>query len=291
LLSDSADSLVPHQITAGMALCPIMAEMGRSTMKREIKEVEPAKGIMRVTTQDERFYARRILRDTPDERWDFVPSVTWISSFYPKGIGFYKWLANHGWDEAEEIRIAAGDKGSKVHQAIGLLLNGGTVEMEAAFENPRTLELEPLTAEEYFCLMTFAEWFAGTKPEVIDFEYTVWNEHFRYAGTVDLKCRLNIDQYKHVWIIDVKTSSEIWPPMELQVSAYKHADLPKADKTAILQVGYKRNKTKKYKFTPISDKFQLFLAARRIWTAECADVKPLQREYPLSLSLNNKEPI
>jgi hypothetical protein len=44
-----------------------------------------------------------------------VPSVTWIAGFWPQGIHFYKWLAEKGWDEAEAIKAAAGDKGSAVH--------------------------------------------------------------------------------------------------------------------------------------------------------------------------------
>jgi hypothetical protein len=252
-------------------------------VKRDIREVDSSRGIICITTQDERFYARRV---NENSAWDFVPSVTWICDSYPKGRGYYMWLARHGWDEAEEIRRSAGDKGSKVHQAAGVLLSGGTVRMEDSFENPRTLEKEPLTPDEYLCLMSFCEWFAEEQPQVIAVEYTVWNEKLRYAGTVDLKCRLKSDYYRHVWIIDLKTSAEIWPPMELQVSAYKHADeSPKANRLAILQLGYRRNKNKKFKFTQIPDQFHLFRAAQRIWFKQSAGVSPKQMEYPLSLSL------
>ena len=252
-------------------------------MKREIREVDTERGIVQLTMSDERWYSRRIMENTA---WDFVPSVTWICDSYPKGIGFYHWLASKGWNEAEAIRAAAGDKGSKVHQAIGVLIAGGTVAMDDAFENPRTLEPEPLTPAEYECLMSFVEWFQQVKPEVIASEYTVWNEHFRYAGTVDLKCRID----GKVWIIDFKTSADIWPPMELQVTAYKHADpAPESQRRkirlGILQVGYRRNKTKKWKFTEVKDQWPLFLAARKIWEKETEGQQPLQREYPLSLSL------
>jgi hypothetical protein len=255
-------------------------------MKRTIKEVDLARGICQLTFPDERWYLRRIhISENDPGILDVVPSVTWIAGHYPKGVGFYKWLASKGWDEAEEIKAAAGDKGSKVHQAIAVLLAGGTVEMEDSFENPRTLEQEPLTPSEYECLMSFADWFAETKPEVVDFEYTVWHEKFRYAGTVDLKCRIE----GKVWIIDVKTSPEIWPSYEIQVSAYLAAEpVPVAErkeiKLAILQVGYRRNR-RGWKFTPIRNQFRLFMAARRIWAKETAGQKPLQREYPLSLSL------
>ncbi len=249
-------------------------------MKREIREVDAARGVVCLTLPDERWYCRRVMENTA---WDFVPSVTWIADHFPKGVGFFKWLASKSWDEAEAIKAAAGDKGSKVHQAVGVLIAGGTVTMEDAFTNQRTGEPEEITPDEYACLMSFVEWFNETRPEIIAVEYTVWNEHYRYAGTVDLKCRID----GKVWIIDLKTSADIWPPHELQVSAYKHADKdgPKVQKLAILQLGYRRNKIKKWKFTPIADKFKLFLAARQIWANECAGVVPLQREYPLSLSL------
>lgn len=252
-------------------------------MKREIREVKD--GLLQITFPDERWYARKILDGT---QWQFVPSVTWISDFYPKGVGFYKWLADHGWDEAEAIKAAAGDKGSKVHQGIGMLLAGRTVGMEDVFENPRTLEQEPITPDEYLALMSFVDWFNEFKPEVIAFDYTVWNERYFYAGTVDLKCRLNHEKFKGVYIIDFKTSLDIWPSMEMQVSAYRKADLsdPRPTKQAILQVGYRRNKTKKWKFTEVPDKFPLFLHARAIWKNETDGIVPLQREYPLSLSLS-----
>jgi hypothetical protein len=255
-------------------------------MKRTIEEVDREKGIRRLTFPDERWYERRIRVSEDDPGLlDFVPSVTWITGYYTKDARFFRWLANTGWDEAEEIKANAGDKGSKVHQGIGVLLSGGTVEMEDSFENPRTLEQEPLTPSEYECLMSFVDWFKEVNPEVLDFEYTVWNERYRYAGTVDLKCRID----GKVWIVDVKTSPEIWPSFELQVSAYRQAEPVSEEerkdiKLGILQVGYRRNK-KKFKFTPVRNQFGLFLAARRIWKKETAGQVPLQRDYPLRISL------
>src|SRR5205085_7684493 len=67
----------------------------------------------------------------------------------------------------------------------------------------------------------------------------------------------------------------------------KHAD-SESDVTrlGILQVGYKRNKNQKYKLTEITDKFPLFLAAKLIWANECEGVAPLQKDYPLLVSLS-----
>src|SRR3990167_9760860 len=123
-------------------------------MKKEIREVK--NGLVRVTTVSERWYA--MTQDDPTTKlpvWVYVPSVTWICEFYPKGIGFYKWLAATGWDESQALKEAAGDKGSKVHAAIVDLLDGSTVKMEDSYINPSTGAPEALTLEEYHALMTF----------------------------------------------------------------------------------------------------------------------------------------
>lgn len=255
-------------------------------MKREIRTVDAERGIIQCTYPDERWYHRVVMGHD-----DFVPSVTWITSFYPKGEGLMRFVGKHGYDEAEEIKAAAGDRGSKVHKAIERLVGGGLVDMESMFENPRTLEPQELTADEYFSAMTFVQWCDSAKPVFLGSEYTVWNEKYHYAGTVDLKCRIAEDNYRSIWIIDVKTSQDVWPSNELQISAYKHAEFPSKQsqrgvRLAILQVGYRRNKKQKFKLTPVQDQFTEFLALRRIWAKECDGKVPLQREYPLSLSLS-----
>jgi hypothetical protein len=272
-------------------------------MKREIREGITCHGqkFLQITTVDERFYAREISADgtAENKRWDYVPSVSWISGYFPKDSRFFKWLASKGWSEAEEIKTMRGNQGSKVHQAVKVLIEGGEVLMTDSFMNPDTQEMEELIPEEWLCIMSFVDWFKSEQPEieVIACEYTVWNEKYRYAGTIDLKCRLGkrtlrsaegraVTRKAGLWIIDFKISPEIWPSYELQLSAYKHAE-PNGENVqiAILQLGYRKNKVKKWKFTPIKDQFQLFLAVRKIWKRETDGIKPLQRDYPLSLSL------
>ena len=262
-------------------------------MNKEIRTVDEERGIMRVTTVDERWYARTIADpETGLPVWDYVPSVTWICNSYPKGIAFYKWLAEKGWDESQAIKNAAGEKGSKVHLAVKALLDGETVKMESEFFNESLGRPEQLSLEEYDCIMSFCDWYAEAKPAIIATEFVVWNEEYRYAGMVDLTCVVSNDYAKKEklsgvnFIIDLKTGQHIWPSHELQVSAYSHSDSLIANKpnTAILQLGYRKNK-KRFKFTEVPDKFPLFLAARTIWENECSGDKPLQRDYPLSLTL------
>jgi hypothetical protein len=52
----------------------------------------------------------------------------------------------------------------------------------------------------------------------------------------------------------------------------------------ILQVGYKRNKNG-FKFTEVEDQYPLFLATREIWKKETSGQRPLQKDYPLEISL------
>jgi len=257
-------------------------------MKRTIKKVK--KGIVQLTTIDERWY----IKTNGAGEEIFVPSVTWIASYFPKGIGFFKWLANTGWDEAQAQKQAAADKGSKVHQAIVKLLNGETIKMDDELINPDTGEQEELTVEEYECLMSFVLWFNDTKPVTLSREMVVFNTREKYAGTIDYLCKIG----DKIWLVDFKTSQTIWPEHELQVSAYKYA-LPGPDmiNLAILQLGYRRNK-KGYKFTEIEDNFHLFLSAKAIWAHETKGIAPLKKDYPENLFLekeeelgNNGEPI
>lgn len=237
-------------------------------MKIETRKVDNERGIIQITTSDERWYL-------VNEK--FYPSVTWICGYYPKGIGFMKWLSEHGWDEAEAVKQAAGEKGSKVHQAISDILRGATIKIDSKFA-VNGGEPTELTAIEYEAVMSFANWLNETQPEVLKVDYTLVNETDGYAGTIDMKLKINGE----VWIIDIKTSKDIYPSHELQVSAYKKAD-SECQKIAILQVGYARNKAK-YKFTEIEDQYPLFQAAKAIWAKETNGVQPQQKDFPLELS-------
>jgi hypothetical protein len=253
-------------------------------MKRVIKNITEDGKILQLTVADERFY----IRYDENEQPTYYPSVTWIAGHYPKGVGFYRWLASKGWDEAEAIKTAAGDKGSKVHQAINDLIDGKIIVMDSQYLNNTTEQMEELTLEEYEYIMSFVQWFEENKPLTIAKDLTVFNEEQFYAGTLDYICQIG----EQLWLIDFKTSQNIWPEHELQISAYKHAALPvnfvpdKAQlKIAILQIGYQRNKNK-FKFTEIEDKFNLFLATKQIWQEESGKQQPLRKDLPVFLQLS-----
>jgi hypothetical protein len=265
-------------------------------MKKISRVIDEKRGIMQTTTSDERWYDRESTNPTTGLREiEFVPSVTYITSFYPKSQALVKWVAEKGLDQAEAIKKAAGDRGSKVHTAIADLIDGKEVKMDAKYVNPSTGQEEELSLEEYECIMSFVAWFKETNPRVVGREFIIWNDQYGYAGTVDFLAQIG-NEY---WIIDFKTGQSIWPEYTLQVSAYKHAIQSFTSesfeieegvdcKLGILQLGYRRNKAG-FKFTEVEDKFPLFLSVREVWKNETEGEKPLQRDFPLALSLVEAE--
>jgi hypothetical protein len=150
--------------------------------------------------------------------------------------------------------------------------------------------MEELTLDECDCVLPFVNWYKETKPETIAYDVTVFSDKYGYAGTIDYLCRID----GKVYIVDFKTSQQVWPEYELQVSAYKKPiELAETSiegfteigniHLAILQLGYRRNKTG-YKFTEVQDQFDLFLAARQIWAKECDGQEPKRKDYPIVLS-------
>lgn len=267
-------------------------------MKKEIVDIDLKKGIVRVTTADERWYLKPATNtETLLPEYKAVPSVTWIAGHYPKGIGFYKWLADRGWDESQAVKNAAGDKGSKVHQAISTILNGEEVRYDSKFCDSSGQEVE-LTFEEADIIQSFLDWRDSLESfEPITWDLTLFSDQLNYAGSTDLIAYVNGE----LTLIDFKTSQEVWTEYELQISAYAYAIQNGENplyyknkqvnvselKLAILQVGYKRNNNR-YKWNEIMPDFEMFLVAQKIWKKEREKEKGLkgysQKDYPIILS-------
>lgn len=261
-------------------------------MKKIIRDVDEKRGIVQATFADERWYFKPSKVDSVP-KMIAVPSVTFIAHSYPKGIGYYKWLADKGWDEAEGVKNAAANKGSKVHQAVDAILNGNEVRIDSKFINHETEKEEELTLEECDAILSFVRW-RNEHPdlEIVANESVLFSEKFGYAGTIDLICKIE-DRY---WLIDFKTSQQVWPEHILQVSAYK-AIIANGENEfdglaiedaedmglAILQLGYRKNRDG-YKWNEVAEKFDLFLAARQIWEYEHGTERPKVVDYPIILS-------
>lgn len=270
-------------------------------MKKIIKEVDEEKGIVQVTIADERWYMKpaRGVNGVPE--YKAVPSVTWITQSYPKGIGYYKWLAEHGWDEAESIKTQAGDKGTKVHLAIEDIMQGKEVRIDSKYTNKSLESEEELTLEECDAILSYLSFLKSKEAEgfiieTLTYEKTVFSDQYDYAGTIDWIVKFThklTPMESEYWIIDFKTSQQVWPSHELQLNAYKQTLengenlVPGLDITnlriAILQVGYRKNKAG-WKFTEIENDFDMFLTAQKIWKKEHGNESPKKRDYPVVLS-------
>lgn len=254
---------------------------------KEIKLVDKERGIVRVTTTDERWYA--IGSSDPKTGLPshaYYPSATWISSCYPKDIAFMKWLADQGWDNADKIKNEAGGRGSKIHAACEILMHGNPLSWDEKIKNPKTELMEDITTSEWGAICSFKRWFDETQPNIHLVEHVILSHKYGYAGTIDLV----YEKDGQIVLLDIKTGKNVYTEYELQLSCYKHALIEsgafdRIDRMEILQVGYNRNKAG-FKVTEIEDKFDLFLAARQIWANENGDEKPKQKDYPLSISIS-----
>ena len=238
-------------------------------MKIEIRKTK-GDGIIQITTLDERWY---------DKSGIFYPSITWITSYYPKGKAYERYIADKGWDEAERIKQEAGDRGTIVHHAIQKGMETGQLKMDDLIKDRDGVERE-MTPDEYYCAITFNQWWKSVgSPKPIAVEHSVISEEDGFGGTPDYL-------FENGLLLDVKTSKDVWPSHELQVNGLKKALIEngyKVDKMAILQVGYTRNKNQHYKFTEIEDQYNLFLSAKTFWKNENNGSKPFQRDYPVSI--------
>lgn len=267
-------------------------------MKKEIVEIKD--GVMRITTIDERWYSKPgIETKTGLPVYEHLPSSSYIAGCYPKGIAFWKYLANKGWAESERIKSEAGDKGTKVHHATEDIEKGIEIDIqEAKYADSNGVE-STLTPEEVEGVMSFITLFNLVRPQVLATELTVFGKF--YAGTLDSIWRIpqtvKINNYckisKGIWIVDKKTSANIWPSHLLQVSSYSQADIDYKSlgitvdewierKLAILQLGHPKTKGG-FKFNITEDKYNLFLNSYEIWKNENPDAKPKQRDFPLIL--------
>ncbi len=252
--------------------------------ERILKTID-GKDVVQITTLDERWYK--------DENGIFRPSLSWIASYVPASEYLIKWIAETGWEESQKIRNQAGVKGSKVHAICDDLLKGKDVKMTDQYLNTQTNLMEDITVEEWNCAMTFTKAWKDLDLKMLMNEYSVIKEicegedpnyiNRGFGGTVDI---MAVDKNGQKWIIDIKTSKSISPEHILQISGYKHAHTnPEEYKIAVLQVGYTMNKAG-WKFTEIEDKYDLLLSAKKFWRDEYKDIQPLQKDYPLLLSLN-----
>jgi len=212
--------------------------------------------------------------DAPNGRFytdgdNYYPSVTSvIDKVLAKGYYFKKWLGDaNSFQEAEEYKNEKAEKGTKVHGYCERLTEGEEIDV-----SEDSKEVVKKT-------QGFIKFYDAKDPTVLDTEFQVAHKNLRYAGTADLMASIDDE----LWLIDIKTSSNIYNSHKLQLSFYQKAIDSDIDHQGILWL---KDRTKKgYQLKEIDYRPELVTAAMNLYTW-VGDMKPRKEEkLPKSLKL------
>lgn len=183
----------------------------------------------------------------------FVSSTT-ILNAYPQSVQLTRWIADKGWHESQAIKSEAGERGTKVHNGVDLLLGG------------KVLAKNAYSLEEWWRLNAFVQWHKDYHPQLMASNLPVFSKKHGYCGTLDRLYRIQ----KKVVLVDDKTSGAIYDHFPLQVGSYAEAleemAYVKVDETAILQLGAKNKNTYRFALYPEwRDHFKVFLSVFGTW--------------------------
>lgn len=211
--------------------------------------------------------------------------TTILNQGYTKGKGFEVWLSQKTPEEQARILSEAGNRGDKVHRFVDMALNGefkGVVARSLGIPNKESGEFEPLSNDEWDCIVSFFSFWNSHKPIVYANEIPFFNLEHGYAGTGDLVMSITEPFCKElaglegkVGLWDIKTSSGIRPSYSAQTAAYAYATnvydyIPAKEVisyTAIVRIGTAHKKGYEIEVrqsNEITDDFQRFLSAKQI---------------------------
>jgi len=219
----------------------------------------------------------------------YLPAVNYIlGKAFNKGDGFYRYLLNSTREEADRKLKFAGNKGSRVHQAISDLVKGHKITLGTKYNDELSGISSPLTFVEWRTVLAFISWAEEYKPKTIWNEHSVCNE--KYAGTLDWFGEIEYEGKKILCVIDFKTSSAIWGDYPLQLAAYWGTIKDKTISTAVLRIGTRHKKG--YEFVvygPAETKknYLDFLSVYSLYQRENEPFDPKDiKEMPDELSIN-----
>ena len=231
-----------------------------------------------ITFVDKRYYLK------PDGT--FVPSVTTVLDAYPKDSFLIEWIRKHG-DDGRRHMERAGERGTHVHDLTESYDQGDLVSLLDHHERVRFSSDVWSMFERY---VTFRNLY-HSELEVIENETRFVDD--LWAGTIDRVFSFQ-DQ---LWMVDLKTSTQIHNVYWLQLAAYAHSyekiHQKTIDRIAILHLNSKTRTLKKESFQgegwklyfcPIShqEKFKLFEIVYRLWLEINKKIVPKNITYQLS---------
>lgn len=237
------------------------------------------------------------------EKADYLRGVTTIlDEGYPKGKGFEIYLARTNEVEQKEKLEKAGEKGSKVHSFIDLVLSTRpeiegvplVLDRETKVVSRNTNQEEHLSDDEWDTVLAWHKFWINHSPILLHSEIPFYSLKYGYAGTGDVIAILTRECTERgcackgrtgkIGLLDWKTGKML-DKHNVQVCSYAMADnaksyLPKGKKidyvaavriTPSLECGYSMKASKDMK-----QDFKRFLAAKEL--ACGSEYKPFDPE-------------
>ena len=191
--------------------------------------------------------------------------------------GLIQWIARKGYAEAESIKESAGDRGSRVHNAINDLLQGKKVLWNSIYYSNLDKIQKVLTNDEYSYLLSFQKFWETEKPFLVENESVVYSDKYGFAGTIDAVVLLD----GKLTILDWKTSSRIHVTHQMQVAAYAYASHEmgrKVAQTGIVRLGTRHKnggyEIKLFNGEETKKSFSRFLSVKDVFEIEHQKEEP-----------------
>ena len=192
-----------------------------------------------------------------------VPGVTTIIGGqlgWNKGalVGWARKQALAGHDP-DKIRDEAADSGTCTHHLVECHIKGEEPELGDFTKN----QIDK--AQTGF--LAFLDWEKGNGLEYQAIEMPVVHQEYRYGGTVDMIAWKG----DSLWLLDLKTSKNIWPEHRIQVAAYsrayEHQEMVNLDEHYIVQLNKDDGSFQQHKVSnqQIEDSWEVFLYLRRLY--------------------------
>lgn len=242
-----------------------------------------------ITFVDGRYYT--------DADGNHYPSATTILEAFPKPYALLQWMKEAG-NKADEIRDAAGRRGSVVHHLTEQYDLGHEVSLLGPNGQPQ------YSLEEWGMLEKYIDFVTRFNPKYEAIEKTIVSKRLGFAGTID---RVGVIDGKR-YIIDIKSSNGIYDTYWLQLAGYNELfiwdgdrwddnRLDSVDGVAILWLNAKtRSLGKKGDIQGhgwqliIKDntdkEWELFKATKKIWESINEGAQPKSYSYQLKHKKN-----
>jgi len=186
-----------------------------------------------------------------------VPSVTTIIGQLDKPA-LLNWAWNCGLrgEDYKKVRDKAASIGTIAHYLCECYLKKETPKLDSYSKE----DIEK--AETAY--LAFLDFVKKNSLEIVFSEKSLIHNNFKYGGTVDIYAKLN----GKLALLDLKTSSGVYPEMRLQLAAYKEMlefNEHKVEETHLLRIDKETGEFTHYFFNDLKKELELFLMLRKVY--------------------------